>query len=202
VTAGILLAAGQSRRFGGDKQLANFRGKSLLARSAQLLVESDLWPRVVVLSGLDASTEQRHREALNGLDVKIVINCEPERGMSNSIRIGVSEIAKTSNDVEGLIITVCDQVLCTSDIIRALENVAVSSGAEIVASGYSETIGVPAYFAQSMFGQLEDLEGEQGAGSLIRRHYEKCEVVPFQDGSVDIDTVADFVKFSNGETSP
>jgi CTP:molybdopterin cytidylyltransferase MocA len=200
VTAGILLAAGQSRRFGGDKQLAEFRGKSLLARSAQLLVESDLWPRVVVLSGLDAFTEQHHREALNGLDVKIAINCEPERGMSNSIRVGLSEVAKTSNDVHGLIITVCDQVLCTSDTLRALKNVSLSSGAEIVASGYSGTIGVPAYFSQSMFAQLEQLEGDQGAGSLLRRDYDKCQVVPFEDGSVDIDTAADFVNLSAGKT--
>jgi molybdenum cofactor cytidylyltransferase len=200
VTAGILLAAGQSRRFGGDKQLAEFRGKSLLSQSAQLLVESDLWPRIVVLSGLNSFTEQRHREALSGLDVKIAINCDPERGMSSSIRIGVSEIAMASTNVDGVIITVCDQVLCTSDILRALENLALSSGAEIVASGYSETIGVPAYFSQSMFSQLQHLEGEQGAGSLIRKDYEKCQVLPFEDGSVDIDTVADFVNFSAGNT--
>jgi molybdenum cofactor cytidylyltransferase len=196
VTAGILLAAGQSRRFGGDKQLAEFRGKSLLARSAQLLVESGLCPRVVVLSGLDTSKEQRHREALSGLDVKIAINCEPERGMSNSIRIAVREVAKTSNDVHGVIITVCDQVLCTSDTLRVLENVALSSDVEIVASGYSETIGVPAYFSQSMFSQLEHLEGEQGAGSLIRRHCDRCLVVPFEGGSLDIDTVADLANLT------
>src|ERR1700756_487137 len=87
--AGILLAAGQSRRFGGDKQLAIFQGKTLLARSAQLLVDSQFAPRIVVLSGQDALLERRHRDALADLDVQIAVNPTPGQGMSSSIRIGL-----------------------------------------------------------------------------------------------------------------
>jgi molybdenum cofactor cytidylyltransferase len=198
VTAGILLAAGQSRRFGGDKQLAKFQGKTLLRRSAESLVESNLWPRVVVLSGHDTIVEQRHRAELEGLDVQVAINPEPERGMSGSVRIGLRAVLNTADahDVSGVIITVCDQVLCSSEHLRALESVALESGSEIVASGYSEVAGVPAYFARAMFAELEELEGEQGAGTLIRARREGCHVVAFPDGAVDIDTLDDLERCS------
>ena len=92
-----------------------------------------------------------------------------------------------AHDVSGVIITLCDQVLCSSEHLRAVESAALESGSEIVASGYSEVAGVPAYFARAMFAELEKLEGEQGAGSLIRAQRERCRVVPFPDGAVDID---------------
>lgn len=194
MTAGILLAAGQSRRFGGDKQLAEFQGHSLLARSARLLVESDLWPRVVVLSGAKAVVEQRHRAAIGRLDVRVGINAEPHRGMSSSICIGLREVLSCSPDVEGVVITVCDQILCTSQHLRMLVISALSSKSEIVASGYSEVAGVPAYFHRRMFAELEKLEGEKGAGSLIRTYKKECHILPFPDGNLDIDTPSDFEK--------
>ncbi len=193
MTAGILLAAGQSRRFGGDKQLAIFQGETLLRRSARLLVDSHLAPRIVVLSGQDALLEQSHRDALAGLDVQIAVNPAPSHGMSHSIRIGLREARQYAapSEVRSAIITVCDQVFCTAMHLVELERTALMTGAEIVASGYSDIAGVPAYFASTMFAKLENLKGDRGAAFLIRACRERCQVVPFPPGSVDIDTVSD-----------
>jgi molybdenum cofactor cytidylyltransferase len=193
MTAGILLAAGQSRRFGGEKQLAVFQGKTLLARSAQLLVDSHFAPRIVVLSGQDALLERRYRDALADLDVQIAVNPAPAQGMSSSIRIGLHAALQhaATPRVRGAIITVCDQVFCTAAHLRALESTALTTGAEIVASGYSDIAGVPAYFASTMFAELENLEGDRGAAFLIRTYRERCRVVLFPLGSVDVDTAND-----------
>ena len=45
----ILLAAGQSARLGKPKQLLNYKGKTLLAHSLQIAIETQLQPIVTVL---------------------------------------------------------------------------------------------------------------------------------------------------------
>jgi molybdenum cofactor cytidylyltransferase len=196
--AGILLAAGQSRRFGSDKQLAIFRGQTLLVHSAHMLIDSGLNPRIVVLAGNDASVEQRHRAVLAGLDVEIAVNSFPEDGMSGSIRIGLQNALRhaTRAELQGVIITVCDQPFCTPGHLQALAAAAQTTGAEMVASSYSGTAGVPAFFSSTMFEELSQLTGDRGAASIIRAFNTRCRVVPFPQGSLDIDTADDLERLS------
>ena len=187
MTAGILLAAGQARRFGGDKQLAMYGGETLLARSARLLIESGFSPRIVVL----AASALQHRQALAGLDVEIVLNPAPEQGISSSIRVGL----KAVGGVDGAVITVCDQPFCTADHLKLLEDTASGTGSEIVASGYAGVAGVPAFFRSTVFSKLENLTGNRGAAMVIRGFLHGVSgglsVVPFPEGAFDIDTPGD-----------
>ena len=48
----ILLAAGGSSRLGQPKQLLQFKGKTLIRRAAETLVDSDCNPIVVVLGAV------------------------------------------------------------------------------------------------------------------------------------------------------
>jgi molybdenum cofactor cytidylyltransferase len=192
LTAGILLAAGQSRRFGGDKQLAMYGGESLLARSARLLIDAGLAPRVVVL----AATAEAHRQALAGLDVEIALNSAPEKGISSSIQVGLRAVGS----VDGAVITVCDQPFCTAEHLKLLVETARVSGAEIVASGYADVAGVPAFFRSTVFSRLENLTGNRGAAMVIRAFSygdpDDLRVVPFPEGAIDIDTADDLAGLS------
>lgn len=183
MTAGILLAAGQSRRFGGDKQLATYHGDSLLARGARLLIDSGLAPRIVVL----AASAERHRESLVGFDVEIIVNRVPEQGISGSIRAGLQAIGSA----DGTVIALCDQPLVTAEHLRALLDAARRTGAEIVASGYADVAGVPAFFRSTVFPELEMLRGDHGAAMVIRGFSRGLRVVPFAAGAIDIDTADD-----------
>lgn len=190
MTSGILLAAGQSRRFGGDKQLAMYGGETLLERSAQLLIDSGFAPRIVVL----AASARQHREALASLDVEIVLNPTPLQGISGSIRIGLQAAAKA----DGAVITVCDQPFCTAAHLRNLVETATTSGAEIVASGYAGVAGVPVFFRSTVFSELEKLRGDHGAAMVFRGFSHGFSggfrVVPMVNGEMDVDTAGDLEK--------
>jgi len=74
------------------------------------------------------------------------------------------------------------------------------SGAEIVASGYADVAGVPAFFRSSVFSELENLTGNRGAAVVIRAFShgdpDDLRVVPFPEGAIDIDTADDLAGLS------
>ena len=80
----ILLAAGLSRRMGGDKLLLPFEGKTLLQRAMDLLTELRVYERVLV------TTEARLETLVVPPGMRVAVNYEPEVGQSTSVRLGVS----------------------------------------------------------------------------------------------------------------
>ena len=65
----------------------------------------------------------------------------------------------------------------------------------IVASSYSNTLGVPALFDRSYFEELLRLNDESGAKSIILANRERVAELPFPEGKIDIDTVEDYERF-------
>jgi molybdenum cofactor cytidylyltransferase len=53
-------------------------------------------------------------------------------------------------------------------------------------------MGVPVLFDQAFFPALLSLKGEEGAKKLLYRYEQEVAAVPFPQGSVDIDTLADY----------
>ena len=84
-TAGIILAAGESTRFGAPKQLLDWKGKPFVRQVAETALQAGLGP-VVVVTGFHAADVE---SALNGLPVEIIHNPEYQQGQSTSIRAGV-----------------------------------------------------------------------------------------------------------------
>ena len=194
MTAGILLAAGQSSRFGKSKQLALFRGVPLLRHAAQMLIDAAFAPCIVVLSNTDQQMLDQHCAVLDDFEVEIAINSLPTEGLSNSIRAGLHAALRVAPQTSHVVLTVCDQPLCTAAHLQSLVATATVTGSEIVASGYSGISGVPACFASSLFPELASLTGDRGAGQLIRRHADLATVVPFPGGEADIDTLEDLTR--------
>ena len=187
MTGGILLAAGESRRFGGEKQLAVWRGKTLLERSAEMLVEAGLAPRIVVLG----TEERRHRAVLAGMDVETVVNSAAAEGISGSIRVGLRAALAADPELAGIVITVCDQPYCTAEHLRKLVETAAVSGEEIVASEYAGVAGVPVFFGRNAFSELEKLRGDRGAAAVVRGFSRGFRVVSIEKGEADVDTAED-----------
>jgi molybdenum cofactor cytidylyltransferase len=106
--------------------------------------------------------------------------------MSSSIRLAVKH-----THADALLLLVCDQPHVTTATLRALMDARRTGGKVIVASAYADTLGVPALFDRSLFGELGELNGQQGAKAVIQRHREEVHGVPFADGAVDLDTPDD-----------
>ncbi|HRQ24660.1 MAG TPA: NTP transferase domain-containing protein, partial [Anaerolineales bacterium] len=87
-TAGIILAAGSSTRFGSPKQLLDWKGKPFVRHIAETALQAGLEPVLVVTGFHHAQIES----ALKDLPVTIVYNAEYAHGQSTSIRAGVKAL--------------------------------------------------------------------------------------------------------------
>src|SRR5437868_15543302 len=85
LAAGIVLAAGASRRMGSNKMLLELEGEPLVRRAARRALEAGLSPVVVVL-GREAD---RARAALAGLRVEIALNPDFTGPTSRSLQAGL-----------------------------------------------------------------------------------------------------------------
>ena len=184
----VILAAGSSSRMGSPKQTLQFRGQSLLRRTALAALGAGCRP-VIVVTG--ANSELSRRE-LDGLDVREVLNTRWETGMASSIRAGVEGLVSANPDAAAAVLLLCDQPHVTADLISNLVAAHRSTGKAVVASTYGGSFGVPALFSRALFAELAGLEGMIGAKQVIKRYASEAHLLPFQDGEVDVDTPDDF----------
>ena len=187
MTGIILLAAGESQRFGTPKQLAQLDGKSLLRRAAETAVEANLGPVNVILGAVD----QPCREALAGLHVNIVVNPQWKAGMAGSIIAGLRPWI--GSRLEGVIVGLADQPGVTASQLRDLQAASLSHA--VVASRYAGQLGVPAWFSITKFEELLAMEGGQGAKALIAREPDVA-WLDLPAAALDVDTPADLGRIS------
>ena len=190
--AAIVLAAGSSSRMGTPKQILQFGANSLLRRAALAALGAGCNP-VIVVTG--ASDDVSRRE-LEGLDVREAFNAHWETGMASSIRTGVESLAE--NDIDAVVLMLCDQPHVTSDVIGALVAAHGRHGKPVIASTYGGSFGVPALFSRALFADLAELAGSAGAKQVIARHASETHFVPFPAGEVDVDTPDDFARLTAG----
>ena len=166
--AGILLAAGQSTRFGRQKLLEPWHGEPLVRKAARCFLDAGLRPLVVVVS-----PDHLLADALAGLTVTIVENPRPEDGISRSIAIGVRALPAAAN---AALIGVGDQPYLTVEAIEALV-IAFSPG-RIVAPRWGDHRGNPPIFDRRYFAELVALDGDVGGQRVIAAHEDAVTEVP------------------------
>jgi molybdenum cofactor cytidylyltransferase len=188
----ILLAAGGSARLGRPKQLLEFRGQPLLRHAAETALASQCRPVVVVL-GAEA---EACADVLNGLPVRIVINADWNEGLSSSIRAGIAALESEKLAVSAAILCVADQPHLTAPLLNSLIETHRATGKKIIAAQYAGVPGPPALFCASLFDQLKTLSGDEGARRVLLANPDTVALVPFPEGSLDIDTAADYAQLS------
>ena len=185
----VVLAAGGSSRLGKPKQLLTFRGETLISRAVRTAVEAGCDPIVVVVGEIGDGI----RQEIGAKRAMLVENAEWQRGLGTSIRRGLREIAESADAV---VLLTCDQPFVDRGVIARLIAAQQKTGKPIIASSYSNTIGVPALFQRSCFEALLALPDDSGAKKLIEERADDVASVPFQDGAVDIDTPEDFERLN------
>lgn len=182
----IILAAGESRRFGSPKQLIDFYGGTLLNWIIHNAIASEL-PTTVVLGAY----ADEIRESIDETNIEIVINENWENGIGSSISTGLGWSLENQADLDAVIFLLCDQPLVTMVVVSKLIMAQKASGREIVASEYEDSLGVPALFTQAMFGELLELDKNLGAKSIIEKHPGSMARVFGPENRFDIDTPQD-----------
>ena len=186
----VILAAGESSRFGRPKQLVQFRGKSLVRRVVDAAKDANCSTIVVVLGSKREEIERELKET----DAIVAENQNWQRGIGSSIRVGVESAVNQAPDIEAIVLLTCDQPFVKTDTIERLIVMREKTKKAIVASSYSETLGVPALFDRSCFQELLTLPDDSGAKSIILSNHERVAELLFPEGKIDIDTAADYEK--------
>lgn len=188
MTGVIILAAGPSSRLGEPKQKINFKGKTLLQKAVEAALHSACRPVIIILG---ANFEEIQGDIENE-DILVYHNPQWEEGMASSIRLGIEALQKTEQSVLDVILMVCDQPFADTPLLNNMINKKATTGKEIIASSYNDTLGVPALFDKKYFSELLSLEGQEGAKKIIMKHKESVADVPFPSGGFDIDTIDDY----------
>jgi molybdenum cofactor cytidylyltransferase len=92
------------------------------------------------------------------------------------------------------VLLVCDQPAIDARVIQRLIALRETTGKNIVASSYADTLGVPVLFTHSVFQELLSLGDNAGAKSIVLRSRERVALLPFPEGEIDIDTWEDWEK--------
>lgn len=192
-TAIILLAAGSSSRIGRPKQLLDFKGQTLIQRIVDAAVGTGA-PLVVVVTG---SVSKEVVENLEGRDVVFAFNSQWMDGMASGIVVGLEKVLFCSPNIENVILVVCDQPFVTSDFLSKLLFLKNKSKKTIVSSAYGNTVGTPVLFNRKHFSALLGLRGTEGAKKLLKLLKDDMVTLPLENGEVDIDTEADYIKLIN-----
>lgn len=196
----VLLAAGASRRFGRDnKLLAETGGKHLIARVAEVALESGL-AEILVVTGHDSL---RIEQALADLPLRFVYNGNWQSGMGTSIARGVAALGP---ELDGTFIIPCDMPFLPAWLLKRLVGEFKQSGAgsivfPIVAAGEQRN---PVLWPRRFFPALAKLPGAQGAKPLLEALREFQRPVTVDDASlfVDLDTQQELAEFRRLKSSP
>jgi len=188
VIAGVVLAAGLSRRMGQAKLLLLVDGHAILRHAVEAVLAGGV-DSAWVVTGPDV---EPMAGALTGLDVEIVVNPAPEEGQAGSVRAGIAALPATADTA---LIALGDQPVLAPAIIPALLAARRTTARPIVAPRYLDGQGNPVLFKREIFPELLRLTGDQGARPIIQKDPARVEWVELDlPMPPDVDTPADYEK--------
>jgi CTP:molybdopterin cytidylyltransferase MocA len=180
--AGIILAAGESRRMGRTKALLDWRGVTVLEHMTALLGE--VAEPVIAVLGYNA-------EEIRGLGVRatLVVNPNPERGMLSSLQSGLGAVPP---DAGAVLFTPVDYPAVSPATIRALA--AAAGTAPLAIPVFEGRRGHPVLIARPLMEELLALPQQARASDVIRRHLHRAILIDLDDrGAVeDVDDPASY----------
>ena len=181
--AGLLLAAGRSARFGGDKLLAPLRGHPVLFWSAATMASE-----VDALYAVVPTDAPARVAAIGGIPAAIVEHAGRDAGMGSSIAAGIAALAP---EVDAVVIALADQPLVAPEVVRRLCARWREGGVLAVVPRYHDGRGHPVLFGRASFEALAALTGDTGARAVLEALGASVAVIPVTGPApVDVDTPA------------
>lgn len=181
---GLLLAAGQGRRFGGDKLLHPLPdGTPIAVAAARTLRE--VCPRSIAVLRPD---QLELAGLLQAEGLETVFCAAAIDGMGHSLAAGVA----ASTDATGWLVALADMPFVKVDTLRRVAD-AVSCGAALAAPFHDGRRGHPVGFAARWRDALLGLVGDEGARAILSAHKaDLCAIETADAGCLrDVDTRAD-----------
>lgn len=158
--AGLVLAAGAGRRFGGPKALVELDGERLVDRAVRVLREGGVTSRYVVHGAADLS-------GLSG--AQLVGNPDWTEGMGSSLRAGLAAMPATVTAV--LVVPVDQPGLTPAAVRRVVEAAGEDLPSALVVATYAGRPGHPVLLGRDHWaGVVSTAEGDRGARTYLAAH--------------------------------
>ena len=189
-TAGLVLAAGEGRRFGGPKAPYVLDGVRLVDRAVALLRRAGCDPVLVVLGAWIGDVP----------DAVVVVNDEWQSGMGSSLRSGLAALS-AYDEVDQVVVTLVDLPGLTVQAVRRLlettnaENPAADQQPDsaagrdaLAATTYDGVRGHPVLLGRSHWsGVSAAATGDQGARTYLATHEDALTLVEVSDVATGTD---------------
>ena len=181
----ILLAAGQSKRFGGIKQLTNIYGQPMICHCLSQYRHGEKWLNgiangCVVLGSNAALISQVLPDKVNNYVVNLWLN-----GMGYVLAQSIHNIAV---DTSHVLIGLADQVAISQSMISQLLDKSKDHQSHIIAAQYNGGLGPPVIFPKDYFSELSQLTGYKGAKVLLKQYSQKVIGLTMPEAALDVDT--------------
>ncbi len=197
-TAGIILAAGSSKRLGSPKQLLQIQGQILIQRIVNVALASEL-DRVILVLGHRHETiirylnQGRNRQQGQQIDrsrLNIKFNPRYSEGLSRSLCLGLDQVKGTHPSVMFLL---GDQPLMDSSAINALLTAFRHSKKDICVPVRNAQYGNPTIFNRRFYSSIMRIQGDSGARGIIRANPDCVHLFHTRNPAYffDIDTESD-----------
>jgi CTP:molybdopterin cytidylyltransferase MocA len=180
--AGLILAAGESKRMGSPKALLEFRGETFLDRLIDLFAA--FCAPVVVVLGCESD---RIRSAVKRPERAVFAqNSDYQLGQLSSMQCGLRMIPETT---EGVLFTLVDHPNVQPSTLRALLEAPL---APLAIPRFDGRRGHPIFFRRELIPEFLALAPDAQARSVVNRHAAQARFVDVDDAGIldDVDDAA------------
>lgn len=175
----VLLAAGGSRRFGGNKLLEEIEGKPMYRHIADEIREN---AEQIFADKIVVTQYEEIAQVMETKGYRIVRNHNIERGLSWSVRLGLdAAVERAGEEGTAVCFAVCDQPYLKGSTVGKFLEEWEKSGKGLGCLGNQGRLGNPAVFSSTYFERLRELEGDRGGRSLIAKYQDDVYVFEADD---------------------
>ena len=190
--AAIILAAGESQRFGSPKPLLEWRGEPFVRHCIRAAQSAGLSPLLVV----GGAHTRELRQACAGFEVGLLHNSDWRAGQSTSLQVGLRQLPAETG---GAVFLLADQPQVPPGLLRLLVETHAAGLPPIIAPMVDNRRANPVLFDRVTFPDLMALQGDVGGRAVFSKY--ALTWVPWHDRSIllDVDTPEDYQRLLNME---
>jgi molybdenum cofactor cytidylyltransferase len=183
-----MLAAGQSKRFGGIKQLTDIAGQPMICHCLSQYRQGETW-----LDGISNGW------VVLGSNAQVITRVLPDNvnkyvvaswldGMGHVLAQSLQNLAV---DTSHVLVGLADQVAITQPMLKQLLDTSKEHPSYIIAAQYNGGLGAPVIFPKQYFSKLRQLTGDKGARALLQQNSQQIISLALPAAAFDIDTPED-----------